>query len=169
MREQVRSEVLALLRAAGVTVLLVTHDQDEAFVVADRIAVMNEGRLHQTGTAEDLYYRPQTQFVAQFVGIANFLRGKRGEGTLRTALGAFEVAGAGDAVLLRPEQIEVTHDGVPVRVIGREFHGHDWLYVMRTAGGEELRVIGNANAPIALGADVRVRAVVDRAPAFQLS
>jgi iron(III) transport system ATP-binding protein len=165
MREQVRSEVLALLRAAGVTVMLVTHDQDEAFVVADRIAVMSDGRLHQTGTAEDLYYRPQTRFVAQFVGIANFLKNRADGNRAHTVLGAFDVAGEGD-VLLRPEQIEVARDGLAVRVVGREFHGHDWLYVLRTADGEELRIIGNANAPIALGAEVRVRAVVDRAPAF---
>jgi len=174
MREQVRSEVLELLRAAGVTVILVTHDQDEAFVAADTIAVMNEGRIHQVGTAEELYYRPATRFVAQFVGIANFVRGTGENGRIATALGSFmaegDSANGRAEVLLRPEQLEVAHDdGVPATVIEREFHGHDWLYVMRTASGEDVRLIGSAIEPIALGARVGVRACVDRAPVFPLA
>ena len=168
MRGQLRAEVLDLLHAAGVTVILVTHDQDEAFVVADTIAVMNHGRIHQVGNAEELYYRPDTRFVAQFVGVANFIAAESRDGTLATALGSFDAPAAnGHAqVLLRPEQIEVSDDGAPATVVDREFHGHDWLYVMKTAQGEELRLIASATDPLALGESVRVRATVRHAPSF---
>ena len=169
MRGQVRAEVLDLLRAAGVTVILVTHDQDEAFVVADTIAVMNQGRIHQVGTAEQMYYQPATRFVAQFVGVANFLKAETRGGRLETALGAFEAPPSANAhaqVLLRPEQIEVAGDGAAATVIDREFHGHDWLYVMKVGQGEELRLIAAGAEPLAVGDSVRLRATVHSAPSF---
>jgi iron(III) transport system ATP-binding protein len=168
MREQVRAEVLGILRAAGTSVVLVTHDQDEAFVAAGRVDVMSAGRLHQVGSPEDLYYRPATRFVGKFVGIANFLPGERRNGKVECELGAFET-GAGPAatdVLLRPEQLEVASVGTPASVVGREFHGHDWLYVLRTEQGTELRTISSSPVPLDLGAGVRVRARVAEAPAF---
>ena len=173
MREQVRAEVLGLLRTAGVTVILVTHDQDEAFVAADRIAVMSEGRLHQVGTGEELYYHPATRFVAGFVGIANFVPASLHEGGLSSPLGRFEAPDAPPlsievALLLRPEQIEVAAAGMPVRVVGREFHGHDWLYVMRDADGNEIRIIGMALKPLSVGDEVHLRARVAGAPAFPI-
>ncbi len=170
MREQVRSEVLELLRGAGVTVILVTHDQDEAFVAADRIAVMHEGRLHQVGTAEELYYRPATRTVAQFVGVANFIRADVRDGKLVSPLGDFldDTQNGADTVemLLRPEQIEVSAAGAPATVIDREFHGHDWLYVLRTADGHDLRIIDPSIKPLALGEEVHIRARVAHARSF---
>jgi iron(III) transport system ATP-binding protein len=168
MREQVRSEVLGILRAAGTSVVLVTHDQDEAFVAADRIAVMSAGRVHQVGTAEELYYRPLTRFVAEFVGIANFLPASASETGLDTELGSFRSTGITDAtdVLLRPEQIELARDGAPASVVRREFHGHDWLYVLRLESGLELRTISPSPAPLAVGSSVQVRALVADAPVF---
>jgi iron(III) transport system ATP-binding protein len=156
-----------LLRASGTTVILVTHDQDEAFVAAERIAVMSEGRLHQVGSAEDLYFRPATRFVARFVGIANLLRGVRRGGVFETALGDVPAASGSDAcdVLLRPEQIDVVVDGAQATVIEREFHGHDWLYVLRTMTGEEVRIISQ-DEPLVPGSVVGLRARVDSAPAF---
>jgi iron(III) transport system ATP-binding protein len=170
MRNAVRAEVLGLLRASGTTVILVTHDQDEAFVAADRIAVMNEGRLHQAGSAEELYFRPETRFVATFVGVANLLKGERRGGVIATSLGDVRAAAGAPAsceVLLRPEQIEVAGDGAPATVVEREFHGHDWLFVLRTSSGEEVRVI-TQDAPLALGSVVGLRPRVERAPSFAL-
>ena len=170
MRQTVRSEVLGLLRASGTTVLLVTHDQDEAFVAAERIAVMSDGRLHQVASAEDLYFRPQTRFVARFVGIANLLRGERHNGVLTTALGSAPASNGESGaceVLLRPEQIDVAPGGAPATVIEREFHGHDWLYVLRTTTGEEVRII-TQNEPLVPGSVVGLHASVADAPAFPL-
>jgi ABC-type Fe3+/spermidine/putrescine transport system ATPase subunit len=73
-----QAEVKGLQRRLGVTTLFVTHDQEEALVLSDRIAVMNEGRIAQIGTAEDLYRRPASRFVAEFVGEANLFRGRAG-------------------------------------------------------------------------------------------
>jgi iron(III) transport system ATP-binding protein len=167
MRERVRSEVLGILRTAGTSVVLVTHDQDEAFVAADRIAVMSEGHIHQIGTAEELYLRPQTRFVAEFVGIANFLPAEAVDGEVRSEIGAFAVEAAGDVdVLLRPEQIEISEVGAQATVVRREFHGHDWLYALRLASGCELRTISPAMTPLEIGAEVHVRPRIADAPVF---
>jgi iron(III) transport system ATP-binding protein len=172
LRGRVRAEALALLRAADVAVVLVTHDQDEAFVVADRIAVMAEGSIHQIGTAEELYARPATRFVAQFVGIANFVPGTPGDnGSVETALGAFstdpELTGPVE-VLLRPEEIEIGAEGMPAVVEGREFHGHDCMYVVRTQSGLLLRIITPAHEPLHMGAAVHLRARVEHPAVFPL-
>jgi len=168
MRERVRSEVLGILRTAGTSVVLVTHDQDEAFVTAERIAVMSEGRIHQVGTAEDLYLRPRTRFVAEFVGIANFIPGYAREGELGSELGDFAVQGEGaQDALLRPEQIAIVEgEGAEATVVRREFHGHDWLYVMRLASGLEVRTICSSMERLEAGANVRLRPRVREVPSF---
>jgi putative spermidine/putrescine transport system ATP-binding protein len=76
LREQMQIEIMRLHREFGLSVLYVTHDQDEALVMSDRIAVFNAGRIEQVGTAQELYERPQTPFVAGFLGGSNFFRGK---------------------------------------------------------------------------------------------
>jgi ABC-type Fe3+/spermidine/putrescine transport system ATPase subunit len=75
LRKQMRSELKALQRRVGVTFLFVTHDQEEALSLSDRMAVMNRGRLEQTGTPQDIYLRPQTRFVAGFLGAMNWYNG----------------------------------------------------------------------------------------------
>jgi iron(III) transport system ATP-binding protein len=169
MRERVRSEVLGILRAAGASVVLVTHDQDEAFVAADRIAVMSEGRIHQEGSAEDLYYRPATKFVAEFVGIANFLSARWGPDGLESELGVFSTDSAGQGVhdvLLRPEQLELGDVGLEATIVRTEFHGHDWLYVLRLESGTELRIISPTISPLQVGSSTRVRARVRTVTSF---
>jgi putative spermidine/putrescine transport system ATP-binding protein len=94
LRQEMRSELRQLQRRLGVATIFVTHDQDEALAMADRIVVMNEGRVEQVGTAEEIYSRPRTRFVASFIGSCNFLTG---------AL----VAGAGGAILFRSERLTV--------------------------------------------------------------
>src|SRR5690606_14197502 len=76
LRERTRAELRALLKEVGITAIFVTHDQEEAFALSDRIAVMNAGRLQQLGTPETLYRSPANPFVASFVGRANFLDGR---------------------------------------------------------------------------------------------
>jgi putative spermidine/putrescine transport system ATP-binding protein len=74
LREEMQEELKALQRTLGITFIFVTHDQSEAFSMADRVAVFNEGRIAQLGTPEDIYHRPETEFVAGFVGSSNVLR-----------------------------------------------------------------------------------------------
>src|SRR5882757_2367785 len=94
LREHMRFEIKALLSKLKITSIYVTHDQNEAMVVADRVAVMNRGRIEQLGTPEDVYYRSRTDFVAQFIGLANVLDA--------------EIVGPADADLLK---VRVAHVG----------------------------------------------------------
>ena len=87
LRQEVRAELRALQRRVGITFLMVTHDQEEALTLADRITVMNKGRIEQTGTPHEIYLRPETPFVAQFLGAMNWIEkvGVRPEATRVTA------------------------------------------------------------------------------------
>jgi putative spermidine/putrescine transport system ATP-binding protein len=115
LRNEVRVEIRALQRKLGLTTVMVTHDQEEALTMADRLVVMNEGRVRQVGTQRDLYERPADRFVAGFVGRSSFLNGvMEAPGRFRTG-GGLEIrcadgasAISGDAVLaLRPERVAV--------------------------------------------------------------
>ena len=160
VRAGMRSEVAAILRAAGVTAVLVTHDREEAFSLADRIALMRGGTILQTATAEELYLAPADRWVAEFVGAANFLPGTFAGGLVETALGRFPVVNGNGAtavqVLIRPELLELRPDpGGPAEVIGREFRGHDVFYRVRL-GRETLVSQRPSNELVPLGARVAV-------------
>jgi iron(III) transport system ATP-binding protein len=135
LRREVRVEVRRILRAAGATAVFVTHDQEEALSLADRIAVMRAGRLVQVDTPAELYARPIDRFVATFVGQADVLPGSAdgdGDGsTVRTALGCLRTAApvAGECeVVVRPEQVRVLLDGAGHGVVRDVTHfGHDQL------------------------------------------
>ena len=108
LRLSVREAVMSALRAEAASVLLVTHDQDEALSVADRVAVMLEGRIAQVGTPEEVYARPSTEQVARFLGEAVLLAGRASGLRVRTELGDLPIAQPADGavtVLLRPEQL----------------------------------------------------------------
>jgi iron(III) transport system ATP-binding protein len=132
LRETLRAEVADIIRPLGVTVVLVTHDREEAFSLADRIALMRDGTVVQEGTAEELYFAPANRWVAEFVGAANVLSGKVVSGRVETAIGAFPANGCAhtDAqVLVRPELLELEPSATgPAEVVAREFRGHDVFY-----------------------------------------
>ncbi|MFE3598645.1 ABC transporter ATP-binding protein [Streptomyces sp. NPDC059142] len=120
LRSAMRDEICRIQRETGVTTVFVTHDQQEALSMADRVAVMNQGRIEQTGTPEDIYERPERAFVARFVGRANLLDGtaldRAGDRTPVELPGLGTVPAAGDAVasgrtatvMLRPHRIALT-------------------------------------------------------------
>lgn len=118
IRVELRDTIRQVQRRIGMTTILVTHDQEEAFALADRIGIMNNGRLLETGRAETLYRRPATRFVATFLGAANLFLGERGSEGLRLgnrflAIGdSLKSAGMGNEVvtIVRPEDIEVAED-----------------------------------------------------------
>jgi iron(III) transport system ATP-binding protein len=118
VRESLRGEVRDLQRALRITTVMVTHDQDEAMEMADRIVVMNGGAIEQAGSAEELYQRPATRFVAEFIGRMNVLQLDDGPGAAATLAGApirLPAAGRGRVRLvgLRPEDVEVVGAGAP--------------------------------------------------------
>ena len=170
LRQTMRDELAEILRAADVTVLLVTHDREEAFSLADRVALMLEGRVVQAAPPEELYRRPTTRWAAEFVGAGNFLRGRVAGDAVETPLGTFAlsapVEGAEVDVLIRPEQLELLPDDTGgATVIGREFRGHDVFY--RVQAGEDVLVSQRpSNERVPLGARVVVRPHVEAVRAF---
>ncbi len=162
-RAAMRDELAAILRATGVTVLLVTHDREEAFSVADRIALMHDGRIEQTGTPEEVYYEPSSRWSAEFVGALNLLAARMADGRAQTPLGSFAAEGAnGDVdveVLVRPELLELVPDEHGEgEVVAREFRGHDVFYRVRLRDGTTVCSQRPSTEHVPLGARVTVRA-----------
>lgn len=142
LRVQVRSELHVLLVELGVTAVFVTHDQEEAFVLGDRVAVMLDGQIVQEASPAELYARPATPWLAGFVGEANLLDGTARAGAAETVVGPVRVDAAVSGactVLVRPEALTLL-DGGPASVDLVEYQGHDTAYVVRTAAGPTVRV-----------------------------
>ena len=139
-REHVRGEIVSLLRTTGLTCVFVTHDQEEALAVSDRVAVMQAGRVMQVDDPETLYRRPFCIEVAEFLGRTNVLRGRAVAGHVETEVGRFPLHehATGDVeVIVRPELIDVRTSATgSATVIGREFRGHDVLYTVRMPSGD---------------------------------
>jgi iron(III) transport system ATP-binding protein len=145
LRAGLRREVELILRDAGATALLVTHDQEEALSLADRLAVMRDGQIVQVGAPQEVYGRPASRWTAGFLGEVNVLAGiGRGSG-VETELGVFDVGapvpGGAVHVAVRPEQLLVRSDERGnAEVVAREFRGHDVLYRLRHEGGRVVLV-----------------------------
>ena len=165
LRDQVRTEVREILQRAGATALFVTHDQDEALSLADRVAVLQAGRLHQLATPHELYRRPATRFVAEFVGDAEVLAGRRaGQYLVDTPIGRLgtlvRLEDAEQAVVVRPEAVSVRRHGEPNATVEQVvFFGHDQVVTLRLDSGPELRA--RTGPDVEVGPGDRVRAGVD--------
>ncbi|MFB3819306.1 MAG: ABC transporter ATP-binding protein [Candidatus Methylomirabilales bacterium] len=171
LRVQLRAQLRRLLKEMGRSAVLVTHDQEDAFHVADRVGVLHRGRLEQIGTPEEIYRRPRTRFVADFVGAADFIPGCVDPGGIVTPLGVFPaVPGLAPAqaveVMVRPEDVVVAPDPEGGAVItDRLFLGADKIYTLEVAG---LRLHTNQHviAPLAVGTRVGVRILPGPTVAF---
>jgi ABC-type Fe3+/spermidine/putrescine transport system ATPase subunit len=172
LRERTRTEIRALLKELGMTAVFVTHDQEEAFALSDRIAVLNGGKLQQLGTPEELYARPANPFVASFLGRANFFAATveaqeggmlvcRLEAGQRWRAVRADGAGQGSAVrlMVRPEAMSVTGapqgDALDGHVLDRRFAGSATFYRIALADGNEALVQGGP-ADASPGQPVRV-------------
>ncbi|MDE4139974.1 ABC transporter ATP-binding protein [Phaeobacter gallaeciensis] len=113
LREQMQEELKALQRKLGITFVFVTHDQGEALSMADRVAVFNEGKIVQVGSPEDIYYRPEVPFVADFVGSSNVLPPEVTE----------KLTGRRSHAALRPEALRISENGQPATVRATSFIG----------------------------------------------
>jgi len=179
LRVQMRQEIRDLQRRLAITAIYVTHDQEEAMAVSDRIAVMNQGTVVQEGTAEDLYHRPASEFVARFVGRVNLVSGHieavAGDDLKIAALGTVIVVrwpardfAPGDAVRLvvRPEAIEIVGNGSGpphATVQARMFLGEKIEYLLR-CGNETLQTVRYNAGPgevLVDGATVSLRLAED--------
>ena len=143
MREELRAEVREILLAAGVAAILVTHDQEEALSFANDVAVMNQGRIEQSGPPEEIYGHPASHWVASFLGEIDVLPGEASGGRASCLLGEAEVdpalSGPVD-VLIRPESISTSSDGEghDAIVVDRVYYGHDQLVTLELEGGERV-------------------------------
>ena len=162
LRVALRDEVRAILRAASQTALLVTHDQEEALSVADRVAVMFEGRIHQVAAPQELYRTPATPEVAAFVGDADVLVGRRaGQYLVDTALGrlatAAPVATDAVAVVLRPEGVRLRTAATGTATVRTlTYHGRDQLVGVELPDGTRLRSRRGPELDLARGDRVEV-------------
>jgi iron(III) transport system ATP-binding protein len=145
MRSSVREEVRSILRAADQTAVFVTHDQEEALSLTDRVAVMHEGRLHQLADPQTLYTAPATRFVAEFVGDAEVLPGTRaGRYMVDTAIGRLPTVSPIDSpdvtAVVRPEalRLRADRDGCAT-VVGISYFGHDQLVQVQLDDGRHLQ------------------------------
>ncbi|MDQ3978462.1 MAG: ABC transporter ATP-binding protein [Actinomycetota bacterium] len=174
LRARMRTEVANILRAAGATVVLVTHDQEEALSLADRVAVLDRGRVRQVGTPNDVYRKPADPFVARFVGDAGLIAAHSDGHALETPLGRLLPAGdpppPGPALaVVRPEAVRLTADaGGEGRVLAATYFGHDQLVdVSITAGALELVLRARAGSERLFASGDRVRVeVVEQVVAF---
>jgi iron(III) transport system ATP-binding protein len=145
LRVQVRAEVRSVLKARGATAIFVTHDQEEALFIGDQVAVMNQGRLEQIGSPQDIFHRPATRFVAEFIGQTDFLPGIVVADGIETPVGLIRqpieaAVGAAVDLAVRPDDValEEAADRPNARVIERRFIGIANIYAVELADGQRL-------------------------------
>ncbi|MEO6317264.1 MAG: ABC transporter ATP-binding protein [Acidimicrobiales bacterium] len=159
LRAEVRTELHHLLVELGVTAVFVTHDQEEAFVLGDEVAVMLAGEIVQQAPPADLYAHPATPWVAEFIGDANLLPAEAAGGSAATAVGEVTLVAGGSGpttVLLRPEDLRLSAGG-DATVELTEYFGHDTMYLVRTVDGTVVRVRAGAAPTHRRGDHVTVR------------
>jgi iron(III) transport system ATP-binding protein len=180
LREEMRFEVRRLHDEYRCTTIYVTHDQAEAMTTADIIAVMNRGRIEQTGTPQEIYDRPRSEFVARFIGMSNVLRGRSLDAShvllagapLRVTGEALQV-GAETAVSIRQHQIEILssepsglENVIAATVVRQVFLGSNRDYMVEAADGTQLRVVTPACEDVAPGSRVWLRLPAERCRAL---
>ena len=182
LRERLSYEVRDIIKATNTTAILVTHDQHEAFAVADEIGIMHEGRIQQWDTPYNLYHRPANRFVADFIGQGVFLRGKvLNDHQVQIELGVLDssvplvccadcagcVHGSPIDVLLRPD--DIVHDDASTlraEVAHKAFRGADILYTLRLAGGAKVLSLVPSHHNHAIGERIGIRLDVDHVVTF---
>lgn len=168
LRLAVRTDVMLLLQDLGITCVFVTHDQGEAFVLGDEVAVMRQGAVVQQAPPDAVYERPADRWTAGFVGDATTVPGTASGDLAETPLGRlplFEPSSGAVDVLVRPEQLSLT-EGAGATVDRFEYRGHSTLYHVRTAHGMMRCEIGG-RPRFAVGAGVEVRHSGERSVAFR--
>jgi putative spermidine/putrescine transport system ATP-binding protein len=148
LREAMQAEIKQLQKKLGITTVYVTHDQEEALTLSDRVAVMNAGRIAQVGTPEEVYERPASRFVADFMGATNFLAAAgAGSGSPATAAAGERGRAAGRVLVVRPERVRLAAagwaqapDGFRARatVVDVTYVGGSLRYQLRLESGESL-------------------------------
>jgi len=179
LRVRMREEVREILKKAGVTAVSVTHDQEEALSISERVAVMNDGHIEQVGRPGDVFEDPESRFVASFLGQAGFLGTQICESRIETTIGTYDhdllrgyadqYVGATVDTLVRPDDLratpanESTADG---RITKRQYTGPSFVYHVRLDNGDEVRCMHNHAERFEVGEPVAVELVADHALAW---
>ena len=166
LRAQMRDEVEKILRSTGTTAIFVTHDQEEAFTIADQVGVLDCGRLEQLGPPEAIYHHPATPFVAEFVGAADFLPGIVTSQGIVTEIGVFgnvEAREPGEKVrvMIRPDDVTFVPDPQgEAMILRRSFRGSENLYSLGLPSGHRVHSSQPSSTAFATGTRVRPEAHV---------
>ncbi|NEN87500.1 MAG: ABC transporter ATP-binding protein [Okeania sp. SIO3H1] len=176
VRIRLRQELRDILKNAGASGIFVTHDQEEAMAICDRVAVMRAGCVEQFGTPEDIYTQPASQFVAEFVTQANFLPARRQGQLWETELGDFELTdnhlfcgkiGSLDEfdqveLMIRQENLMLKpDDGGSIVIRDRQFLGREFRYSLRTESGQELIARTTPQVALPIGIKIKVSIAED--------
>ncbi|WP_230659000.1 ABC transporter ATP-binding protein [Psychrobacter sp. I-STPA10] len=166
LRETLAAKVRDILKRTNTTAILVTHDQHEAFAIADKIGVMHKGRIAQWATPSDLYHQPNSPFIAEFVGEGAMIDGVIENGVIKTALGDITQRagepcrydypnGTQTKLLIRPDDI-VHDDASPhqATVLGRVFRGANYLYQLQLDSGEQVLSLIPSHHDHAIGSKI---------------
>ncbi len=164
LRKDLREETRAILKRSGTTTILVTHDQEEALSLSDRVGVLCCGKLEQMGTPEEIYHRPMTRFVAKFVGRGSIIAGKVEKGRLVLPFGDVDLNGRAPPigerleVLIRPEYVSLLPDpqGEGV-IVSAEFMGSEVFYEVELPDGTILQSAMLSTVVFSVGTRVRLR------------
>jgi iron(III) transport system ATP-binding protein len=176
MRERLGLEIREILKQQNMTAILVTHDQHDAFAIADEIGIMRSGHIEQWGTPYELYHRPATRFVADFVGQGALLPGTvLPGGQIKLELGVFQGDVPADwphgtvvDVLLRPD--DILHDDaspLQAQVLHKAFRGAEFLYTLQLAGGGRVVSLVPSHHNHSLGERIGIRLEIDHLVAFR--
>nr|MBF0684417.1 ABC transporter ATP-binding protein [Pseudomonas sp.] len=175
LRRRLSHEVRDILKSRGISAILVTHDQEEAFAVSDQVGVFKDGRLEQWDTPFNLYHEPLTPFVASFIGQGYFIRGQLLDPeTVQTELGVIRgnraytwPAGSSVDVLLRPDDIVYSPQSeLKALIVGKTFLGASTLYRLQLPTGNQLEGIFTSHADYPMGEEVGIAIAADHLVVF---
>jgi iron(III) transport system ATP-binding protein len=171
VRQRLRHEIRHILKATGSSAIFVTHDREEAMAICDTIAVICQGKLEQINTPEQVYTRPASRFVAEFVTQANFLPAIREGKKWQTEIGIWEIADEPGLekgeVMLREEDVNMRPDeGGEIVISDRQFLGREYRYCLQTPSGIQLHARAAINSQWAIGTRVKLSVVADAVRVF---
>jgi len=175
LRAVMREEIGKILRLTGTTAVFVTHDQQEAFTLADAVGVLNAGHLEQIDVPYEVYHHPATRFVAEFVGEADFLRCIVKEEGIVSEIGTFRnpdghPVGMPVDIMIRPDDIDfIPHPDGDVVIVGWQFHGAENVYRLRLASGARVHSVQPSTTLYPIGTRVRLVANLAHVVAFDLT
>lgn len=178
LRKELRSETKRILKESATTTILVTHDQEEAFSLSDRVGVLNNGRLEQVGTPDEIYHRPSTRFVAGFVGRADFVKGRIEGDSVVSDIGIFPLDNTLDIdikqqlqevdIMIRPDDVDFVIDPQgKASIVEAEFLGAEIVYKIVLTNGTVIHSIKPSTRLFSIGSKVSVTVEPDHIVVFR--